>query len=108
MSGIKRFAAFAIALVVGVAILILVINEWNIVNGYNQLTANAWTFLGLIFGTGLLVPAVAMMCDALKDRKATEAAARDAANKRDNETKLTIEKARIQAQMRPSDDGKAG
>lgn len=105
-----RFAGFAIGTVLVLSLAVLGVNEWNLTHGFAQLISSAWSFLGIVLGTGLMVPTVAMLCDVLKQRKEIGAKATLDKADRDNQATLEVERIRQRVEQSHKDgfDGKAG
>lgn len=90
MKRVYQFAIATIAVVLTFSAIIFAVNEWNILHRYAQILGNAWTFSGLILGTGIIVPVMAMLCDMLKERNEKRVDAQVQNNIRDNETKEKV------------------
>ena len=105
-----RFAAFAIGTVLFLSLAVLGVNEWNITHGFAQLISSSWTFLGIVLGTGLMVPTVAMLCETLRERKEIGAETELKKTDKNNQAAIDMEEIRKRADEshKAGFDGKAG
>lgn len=105
-----RFAAFAIGTVLFLSLAVLGVNEWNITHGFAQLISSSWTFLGIVLGTGLMVPTVAMLCETLKKGKEIGAETELKKTDKNNQAAIDMEEIRKRADEshKAGFDGKAG
>ena len=105
-----KFASFAIGTVLALSVAVFGVNEWNVLHGYAQFISSSWTFLGIVLGTGLMVPTVAMLCETLKKRKEIGAETELKKADKNNQAAIDMEEIRKRADEshKAGFDGKAG